>query len=559
MQKPIEHLRKLKLDPNAVYVIPLGGCGEFGLNMTLYVHQGQILIVDCGVMFPDPKKLGIDAVILDLEHWLPQLGKVAGYFITHGHEDHIGALPYIVPQFPAPIYATAWAVASIKQKFQRHGLEADYPITVVASGDQVEAPGAKVTWIHINHSIPMTCSLLLEIGPRRIFHTGDFKLDRSSPYEVPFDQETFIKLGQSGIDLMVADSTNAGKPGWSESEQSVINPLRHVIAGSPARAFVSLFSSNLWRIRTVLELCEELRRPVAIVGQGLESVISVGQSLGLVNLPKLCMSADEVAGGNYPNLVVLVTGSQGEARAALSRIVHRTDRYLSLQRRDRIIFSSRLIPGNERSVYGIVSKAEMQDAEVLMGASAPGIHVSGHAHSEEIDALIRWLRPSCYLPVHGTFSQMKANQRIALDYGLKNDHVPLVEDGTILELRTDSITEVGCFEVTWKYADSESLMPIDHMNLRQRLKIGEQGLICFFAVYSRSRSDWATQPFWDLRGLPESQALSQLLVSLEDELSETCSGRGEEASEVARQTIRRGIGELFGKRAVVIAKVEVIR
>ena len=383
------------------------------MNLTCYLHEGKHYVIDCGIRFSEPVKLGTDAVVPKVDQFFEQVGGVDAYIITHGHEDHIGALPYIVERWPAPIYATPWAANLLSRKFARRGMdEDDYPISIVEAGDRVRDDSIEIEYLHVNHSIPHACALVIRTRELTVFHTGDFKFDATPIREAPIDLEYLSQLGENGIDLVLADSTNADKSGYCPSERTVEAPLTRLLTSAQGAVFLSTFSSNLWRLITIFEACQAANRRVFVQGTGIAISLEIAKETGVYEPPPgVLVDAAEVGSLDRRDFVVLATGCQGEWRAAMSRISHGEHRDISVESGDTVILSARIIPGNERSIFAMIDRFKRLGAYVITPKDEPEIHVSGHAYGGELQELIQRLQPKYYLPVHGAYTQMLANQQ----------------------------------------------------------------------------------------------------------------------------------------------------
>ncbi len=549
-------------------IVFLGGCGEFGSNMTAYIHQGRLFLVDCGLTFSEAHHLGIEFSIPNAFQFIERHGGVHSYLMTHGHEDHIGALPYYYRRFPAPIYCTRWTAALIRDKFTRnHRHSAELPLNIVEPGDQVTNGAIRFGWFHVNHSIPMACSLIVQTATNTVFHSGDFKFDASGVFDAPIDLNSLRQLGQRGIRMAIADSTNAPTPGACPGESSTLSTLHEVIKGARGLTVFSTFSSNWWRLKLVLEVAKSLGKHVLIAGQGISKTISLAQDI-LHDVPEVSFIKDAQQLDRFPrgDIIVLAGGCQGEHRAALSRIIRGEHSMVTLLPHDRVIFSSRVIPGNEKTVSDLISLCQKQQVDVITAKSHPGIHVSGHAHQEELDQLLDCLRPQYFVPVHGTFSHLQANG----DIGRQNQHEPevvAVQSGTSLKLSPDGELQVELLPPMERtFIDSWSMLPMDYETMRKRLKIGDSGLVVLSGVVDKTAGRWLQGPHFEYRGLPTPRG--EALTRAEARLAEFATGKPLDelragANHAAYNDhlgthLRRELAVYMIKKPVVISTVYVI-
>lgn len=548
--------------PDRLTVVFFGGCGEFGMNVTGYLTAEGLILVDCGLMFSEPHQLGTDGVIPNLDRWIEELGGVRAYMMTHGHEDHIGALPYFIKRWPAPVYGTPWTMALLHDKLTQGGAPAPSSWEVVKAGMTVAIGAVKVTWVHVNHSIPMTTSLLIQSGTHKVFHTGDFKLETDSPYEPPLDLGFLDTLGSQGIHMLIADSTNAVSPGFSPGERSVIPDLEQCLK-APGRIFFATFSSNLWRILSVLNLCRKLGRKVCVSGAGLRKTLRIATELKLVsNLDEVVIHEEDLKQTERDDLLVLVSGCQGEFRSTLARLSLDEHSFFRLTSRDLVMFSSRVIPGNEKAVIAVMNRCVEKGVRVAWTKTHPGIHVSGHAYQSELVELLTRLKPRYHVPVHGTFTHLYSNADLAASLAATT---PIkVENGTVLQLSDGVVTEAGVLEVEREFIDSWSRLPMSPERLRERLKIGDSGMAILSGAFSKQTKKWLAGPDMQFIGLPFPRELDvdawkkQILDAVAPKFSGILQQVGQEAAlEDLRIFVRRELGRMFIKKPVVLTPVSI--
>lgn len=538
------------------------------MNMTGYIYRDRLFVVDCGLRFSDPSKLGTDALIPAVDRWFAEFSKVAAYVITHGHEDHIGALPYIIERWPAPIYATKWTIELIKNKFARMGIDPSrHTINEVAPNDIVKLHDFEVEYLHVNHSIPSACALLVRAGDNRVFHTGDFKFDFSATHEPPLSRERLANIGR--VDLLLADSTNADKDGMCPSEQSVLEPLKGVIEGSKGAVIVTTFASNLWRLKVVIELALSTGRKLFVTGSGMESTLLIAARLGMLQIPQQVIVTDtQLKSVARKDLLVLASGCQGEFRSALARIAYSEHRDIKIYPGDMVVFSSRIIPGNERSILGIVDQLKKQGADVVTPKEVPGIHVSGHAYGGDLAALATTLQPSFYAPIHGSYGHLHANRQRFSQYGLRQEQVVLIENGDVIDIEAGRVTKVAGPIFEYEYIDSDSYAIISQEVLRERLRIGERGAALVTGVFALSSSRWLAPPEIELIGLAfpwhtnQSTWIDEQKRQVRDLISGYSRKSGvdkETLAEEVRVSLRRALTAALKKKPVVIVKVHFVQ
>lgn len=556
-------------DPNTLRIIPMGGVGEFGMNMTAYLYRGRLLVVDCGVRFPDTFKLGINGVIPEVGPFFAQAGGVFAYVMTHGHEDHIGALPYILPRWPAPLYGTAWTLELIRARMRRMNIDPDgFELHEVAGGDRIKSADFEVELVPVNHSIPMTCSIVIRTPSTTVFHTGDFKLDPNPLLENPFSPETLKAIGDTGVDLLVADSTNAEKAGRCPSESTVTEPLADVFRAAPQAIICSTFASNLWRLKSIADACIATDRRLFVTGAGLEQTITIGKALNLYHLPEnLLLAESQLATFPRNRLVVLATGCQGEWRSALARISASEHKAFSARPGDTLVLSARMIPGNEKPVLNLCNAFLKLGVSIITPKEAPGIHVSGHAYQEDLRLLCSLVKPRRFLPVHGAFSQLLANYRMASGQLTEANASLLIQSGDVIDLTADSLSHVGTLNIPLEYVDSDAGVPLTHETLRERLKIGELGAAIVTGFYNAPERRWMMAPKIDLIGLAfpdeihQENWLSTEATKLAALVTSNLLGKllpVQDVMEEVRIYLRRRLHQVLKKKPVVLVKIHFV-
>ncbi len=528
------------------------------MNLTVYAYKGRSYVVDCGLAFAEAFEIGVDAHIPSPA----LLGQILGgppeaYLVTHGHEDHIGALPYFLAQLPAPVYIGPWASELIKDKLLQRGEAGRYPLNEVLAGQTIRVGDIAVQWIHVPHSIPHSTSLVINAGKIRVFHTGDFKTKGYQPYETDLEAAVLDKIAAQGtLHALVADSTNAMTPGHCPSESTVVPELTELLSKAKGVGFVTTFSSNLWRVKTILQIALKLQKRVFALGAGMRKSLEIGVKLKLLTDEiQALVDEDGLRHLKRSEIIVLCSGCQGEHRSGMRRIVQDEVSFLRVQADDLVLFSSRVIPGNEKSIAKMVSLCHLKGATVITAKEYPSIHVSGHAYANDIKLLIERLKPRWHIPVHGTFTQMRANRELRTQ-GEACD----MQNGSLISIGPDGLMEHALFELERLFLDSWSRLPMSYETMRARHKIGDSGL----AIASGLFSPHGTQFEMECIGLPfaseeeEEQLEMQLLSRLKD-LYERLKREGGLSTvtfnEQGRLMIRRILSDRFVKKPVVIAKL----
>ena len=461
--------------PSSVKIIPLGGLGQIGMNITAFECNNQILIVDCGLAFPDEDMLGIDLVIPDITYLKDNASKIRGLVITHGHEDHIGAIPYFEKELNVPIYATKLTMALIENKLKEHVMPKPVKRKVVKYGQSINLGCFRVEFIRTNHSISDAAALAIFSPVGTVVHTGDFKVDFTPVSGETIDLERFGELGKKGVLALMADSTNVQKPGYTMSEQTVGKVFDTIFAeNEKSRIIVATFASNVDRVQQIINSAEKYGRKVVVEGRSMVNVISTATELGYLNVPNNIMIEMEQM-QNYPpeKLVLITTGSQGEAMAALSRMAANIHRKVSIMPGDTVIFSSRPIPGNEKSVSKVINELAEKGAKVIVQDT----HVSGHASQEEIKLIYSLVKPQYAIPVHGEYQHLKAHAELAQQMGIPKENTIILSSGDVLDLCEDHAVLIGKVQAQGIMVDGLGVGDVGNIVLRDRQYLSENGLI----------------------------------------------------------------------------------
>lgn len=486
LQKQSRNAKKLK-------VIPLGGLNEIGKNMTAFEYGNDIMIVDCGLSFPDDDMFGIDVVIPDFTYLMRNAKKIRGMVITHGHEDHIGAIPYLVNKLNIPVYGTKLPIGLIKNKFEEHGLTGK--LHNINAGDKISLGVFKIETIRTTHSIADAICLAIDTPVGKIFHTGDFKIDYTPVDGEPIDLSKLAEIGSKGVLLMMSDSTNAARPGFTESEQKVGNALETIFRGARTRIIVSTFSSNVHRIQKIVDNAVKFKRKIAFSGRSMENVVGLATELGYLKIPKNTM-VDINKTRNIPDkeLVIITTGSQGEPMSALARMANSEHRAIQIKKDDVIILSSTPVPGNEKMVSNVVNKLIEKGAKVIYSDIAD-THVSGHACREELKLIHSLIKPKYFMPVHGEYRHLEAAAEIATDLGMNRKNIFIMENGDSLELTNKSAKLVKeAVPAGAVMVDGLGVGDVGNIVLRDRRMLSESGLIIVVAAVDRVSGEVVSGP-----------------------------------------------------------------
>ena len=456
-------------------IIPLGGLEQIGMNITAFEYEDSIIEVDCGLSFPEDDMYGIDLVIPDVTYLKDNIDKVKGFFITHGHEDHIGAIPYVLKEVNVPIYATKLTMGIIDHKLTEHNLLSKVKRKVVKYGQHINLGCFRVEFIKTNHSIQDAAALAIYSPAGIVVHTGDFKVDYTPVFGDAIDLQRFGEIGKKGVLALMCDSTNAERPGFTMSEKTVGKTFETIFADHKNnRIIIATFASNVDRVQQIIDTAYKYGRKVVIEGRSMVNIISTAQELGYINIPdNTLIDIEELK--NYPDekTVLITTGSQGESMAALSRMASGIHRKITIKPNDTIVLSSNPIPGNEKAVSKIINELSMKGAEVIF----QDVHVSGHACQEDIKLIYSLVKPKYAIPVHGEYRHLMAQAHIAEEIGIDKDHIFLLSSGDVLELDEDGAAITGHVPVGDVMVDGLGVGDVGNIVLRDRQHLAEEGII----------------------------------------------------------------------------------
>ncbi|NUL43788.1 ribonuclease J [Cellulosimicrobium funkei] len=535
------------LKPGTCRIVPLGGLGEVGRNMTVFELDGKILIVDCGVLFPEEHQPGVDLILPDFSYIEDRLDDVVGVVLTHGHEDHIGAVPYLLRlKADIPLIGSTLTLALIEAKLEEHRIS---PLTLtVTEGDTEHLGPFECEFVAVNHSIPDALAVVIKTQAGTILHTGDFKMDQLPLDGRITDLRAFARLGEDGVDLFLTDSTNAEVPGFTTTEKEIGSVLEGLMARASQRVIVASFASHVHRIQQVLDAAHQHGRKVCFVGRSMVRNMGIAAKLGYLKVPEgILVDLKQVDQLPDDQVVLMCTGSQGEPMAALSRMAN-GDHRIQLNAGDLVILASSLIPGNETSVFRVVNGLMKLGAEVVHKGMAK-VHVSGHASQGELLYCYNIVKPTHVMPVHGETRHLIANGKIAESTGVPSENVLLTEDGSVVDL-TDGVARVsGQVECGFVYVDGSSIGEITDADLKDRQVLGEEGFISIISVVNRQTGTIVSGPDIHARGVAEDDSVfDEVKLKIARALEEAVQSNADHTTHQLQQVVRRVIGTWVNRK-----------
>ena len=510
---------------HSLKVIPLGGLGAIGKNMQVLEYDDALLIIDTGLMFPDDEMLGIDLVLPDFSYVVENRERVLGILITHGHEDHVGALPYLLKQVDVPVYGTRLTLALINAKLGEHGLQGKVSLNEVAPGKDLQLGPFAVEFLEVSHSIPDAVGLGIRTPVGTVVHTGDFKLDQTPIDGRATAMQRFAELGSQGVLLLLSDSTNADRSGYTGPERSVGERLETIFALARGRIIVASFASHIHRIQQVMDTAARHGRSLAIVGRSMVKNVNIAQNLGYLTVPEgLLIRPHDIALLPPECVAVLCTGSQGEPLSALARMAAHDHPSVEIMKGDTVIISARPVPGNETSVYRTIDRLFAGGARVIYESEA-GVHVSGHASAEELKVMLNLVKPKFFMPVHGEHRHLYFHAELARAVGIPDENIFLMENGDVLELDADHAEITGKVQAGMILVDGFAMGDFHDLILRDRQHLASDGLVMVVAARSAQDGKMVGEPEVVFRGIAHAGGLDELAEDAKRLVSECLSSQ----------------------------------
>ncbi len=550
------------MENSKLQVIPLGGLGEFGMNMTAMRYGDDIIVVDCGMMFPEAELLGVDLVMPDLAYLKENQQHVRAVILTHGHEDHIGAVPYFLTEIDAPVYGTDFTLALVDRRLEEYELEQQPRFIRVKPKQMVEIGPFKIEFIHVTHSIVSCVALAITTPLGVIIHTGDFKVDPTPTDNELFDLHTLAEYGKRGVLLLLSDSTNSDRAGYTESERAVRPRMEEIFNRAERRVVVSCFSSSIHRIQLVLDLAQAFGRRVAVVGRSMVTVTEIAHSLGLLDIPDGILLRPQDAMEAAPDkVVVLISGTQGEPMSALARVAVDNHKHISVEQGDTVVLSARIIPGNEKAIFRMIDHMARRGADVLYGSMNPPLHVSGHASAEEMKLVLNLVRPKYFMPIHGEFRQLSKHAQLAEHLRFAGlEEVFVMESGEVLEIDQRGARKAGKVTVGRVCIDSGSVDEVvQEVVIRDRRHLSEDGIVLPIIAINRHTGRIENLPEIVSRGFALAEDGSEFMQSARQVVAKTLESSNQEEKtdwgvmkEKIRADLKRYIMKQTSRRPLIM-------
>lgn len=544
---------------NSLTVIPLGGLGEFGMNMMALRFGEDILVIDAGMMFPESELLGVDLVIPDITFLKQNRAQVRAIVLTHGHEDHIGALPYILRDLNVPVYGTRFALALVKKRLEEAGLLQSTTLREVLPGRKVEIGPYEVEFISVTHSTIDCVALAVRTPVGVIIHTGDFKIDQTPVGGEPFDLHAFARYGNEGVLALFSDSTNVERPGFTPSERAIVPRIEELCRSAPRRVILSCFASSIHRIQQVIDIASRVGRKVAFVGRSMVDNVEIAHSLECLRIPDgMVVRPQDIRGFDPKRIVIVASGSQAEPMSSLSRIAVDNHRFVSVDENDSVILSARIIPGNEKAIFRMLDHMFRRRALVYYDNSAGTIHVSGHASQEEQKLLLRLVKPKYFIPVHGEYRHLFRHAALAHQLGCVSGEILLLEDGKVIEFTEDGVHRRDPVTAGRVCVDSGSLEEIEEVVIRDRKHLSEDGVVVSIIAIDKHTGKMESVPEIVTRGLMSDNgqeliagARAVIINTVEQSNAEEKSDWGV-IKEKIRVDLKRYINKHTSKRPLIL-------
>ena len=508
-----------------VSIFALGGINEIGKNMYVLQYEDDIIVIDCGSKFPDETLLGIDLIIQDISYLQENEDKIRALIVTHGHEDHIGGIPYLLKQINIPVYATRLTLGLIELRLKEHGLLRGTELVLVNEDSDIEFGAISATFFKTNHSIPDCLGIAFHTPEGTIVHTGDFKFDLTPVNDDYPDINKMAKIGDEGVLLLLSESTNAERPGFNPSERLIGDHIEEAFRKAPRKVFISTFASNVHRVQQVVDAAEKTNRKLALLGRSMVNVVSVATELGYLTIPDdMLIEKQDIKHMNPEEVVILCTGSQGEPMAALSRLSSANFRQVEVLPDDTVIFASSPIPGNEKSVSHVIDNLFLLGANVIYGTgNATGMHVSGHACQDELKLMLTLMKPKYFIPIHGEYRMLHHHRLLAEAVGVESENIFVINNGDIVDIKNETARQTRSIQSGQVFVDGLGIGDVGNIVLRDRKLLSEEGMLVIVATISKKDGQLLSEPDTISRGFVYRRDSEELIDEVNQLVTKTIS------------------------------------
>ena len=535
-----------------ISIVPLGGLGEFGLNMMVYETENHLIVIDTGFMLPNADMPGVDLIFPDIGYLVERRDKVRGILLTHGHEDHIGALAYVLQQLDVPVYGTQLTLSIASGRLREYGVFGKAQLNIIEPGDTLTLGDFTAEFIHVTHSIPDAVAIALRTPAGTIVHTGDFKFDTTPVDGKLTDIHTLARLGEEGVQLLVSDSTNATWPGHTASERSIYDAIDTIFQNTEQKLFLCTFSSSLHRIQQFIDLADKHRRLVAVTGRSLINNVRIASELGYLKInPDYLIDARDASMFKPHEVVVLSTGSQGEPRSAMALMSLDTHPFLKVESGDTVVISARIIPGNEKSIGHVVNHLLKRGARIFHERNA-NVHVSGHGASEDLKLMLNLLHPKFFVPMHGEYQNLVRHAELAESVGIPHDNIKVAEDGELIRLSPDACEVFGRKGRSGRVlVDGKPEIELEDIVLRDRITLSQDGMVIPIVVLHSDAGAIATEPEIVSRGfvyMDKSEELMDEAKQITRRVIENLSDEQKDETETVQDEIRGALRRFFSQQ-----------
>ncbi len=527
---------------NQLSVFALGGIREIGKNMYVIQYADDIFVIDCGGKFPDESEPGVDLLIQDISYLQQHQEKIRALIVTHGHEDHIGGIPYFLKQLNVPVYATRFTLGLITLKLKEHRLFRQTELNLIHEDSTLSVGAVQVTFFKTNHSIPDCLGIIFDTPEGTVVHTGDFKFDFSPVHDEYADLHKMAEIGKNGVLLLLSESTNAERPGFNSSERLIGKHLEEAFQKASRKVFVSTFASNVHRLQQVVDAAQKTGRKLALLGRSMVNVVEVASEIGYLQMPPdMLIDKTDIDQMDPEKVAVLCTGSQGEPMAALSRLANGSFRQAEILPEDTVIFASSPIPGNEKSVSRIIDRLFLLGADVIYGSGKEtGMHVSGHAYQEELKLMLSLMKPKYFIPIHGEYRMLEKHRQLAESVGVEKDHIFVLDNGDVVDIQRGKATQTRTLQAGTVFVDGSGIGDVGNTVLRDRKQLSEEGMLVIVMTLEKSNGQIIGHPKTVSRGFVYIRDSKELLDEV-DELIRQTIGHLNSAEGVSKKRLKQEV------------------